>query len=296
MRNSNRTRADRRRLLGALLLAAVMLAGAAAAEKTGALKPYDAETGYTYVLFGRYPQSIDGGSPDEENNTQNWRKQYRTWETAARKELKLKTHDPIDPWDPGPVEPDPLLWRVLSAEEDRVYLMSEYILFASPLHPSMTEYRETQNDFGKTDLCRKLNGDFADTAFTDAEKEALLPFGDYGRVSVPAADDLNNPAMGFSSKKPVTRKAKATEFAIRSTGAIVYRAQVGSHTPYWLREQYSKDPRHGRSTKQDGKVGHLHCDAADVGARPVILLAAGRYRITGGSGTREDPYRLEASE
>lgn len=295
MRKKYAVRAAGPGLLAALLLAA-MLACSACAEGTEALKPYDEENGYTYIYFGRYPQSIDGGSPDEGVNTWNWRKLYRDWEVATRKELKLKIHDPIDPYDPGPLEPDPLLWRVLSVDEGQIYVMSEYVLFASPVHPSMKEYRETGQDFGETDLCKKLNGAFADTAFTDAEKEALLPFGAYGKVSLPASDDLSNQAMGFSKKKPETRKAKATEYAIRSTGAIVYRIAVGNHTPYWMREQSTQDGRHARATKQNGAVGHLHCDAADVGARPVLLLIPDRVRITGGSGTKEDPYQLSAVE
>ena len=278
----------------ALFLAVQAMLCPACAEGTENLKPYDENTGYTYVTFGRYPQSIDGGSPDEGVNTWNWRKLYRDWEVATRKELKLKKYDPIDPYDPGPLESDPLLWRILSVEEGQIYVMSEYILFASPVHPSMKEYRETGKDFGETMLCKKLNGEFADTAFTDTEKEALLPFGAYGKVSLPASADLSNQAMGFSKKKPETRKAKATEFAIRSTGAIVYRIAVGNHTPYWMREQSEQDGRHARATKQTGAVGHLHCDAVDVGARPVILLSPERIRVTGGSGTKEDPYQLSA--
>ena len=277
-------------LFAALFLAASFLLCCADAEGTGTLKPYSETTGYTYVYFGKYPQSIDGGSPEEGANSWNWRKMYRDWEKATRKQLKLKAHDPLDPYDPGPLEPDPILWRVLSADKEKFYLMSEYVLFASPLHPSMKEYREIGSDFGQTALCAKLNGEFADMAFTEEEKEALLPFGSYGKVSLPSGDDLNDPGMGFSKKKLATRKAKATEYAVRSTGAFVYQASVGSHSPYWMREQSGTDARHGRATKQSGSVGHLHCDAVDVGARPVICLAAGRFQITGGNGTKEDPY------
>ena len=276
-----------------LILTALLLCSAHAG-KTETLEPYSKETGYTYVCFGRYPQSIDGGIPDDGTTAWNWRKLYRDWEKATRKELKLKVHDPLDPYDPGPLEPDPILWRVLSSDEEKTYLMSEYILFASPLHPSMTEYRDSEGDFGQTEMCAKLNGKFADTAFTDEEKEALLPFGSFGKVCLPSADDLSNQDMGFNSKKQNTRKAWATEYAVRSTGAFVYQVSTGNHSPYWMREQSETDKRHGRATKQSGSLGHLHCDAVDVGARPVIQLAAGSFRITGGSGTKEDPYLLSA--
>ena len=294
MREKDSARVIRRGLFLTLLLAASLLLCAAYAEGKEALKPYSEETGYTYVTFGRYPQSIEGGDPDEGKNAWTWRKQYRDWEKAIRKELKLKVHDHLDPYDPGPLDPDPILWRVLSADSEKVYLMSEYVLFASPLHPSMKEYRETGSDFGRTQLCEKLNGEFADTAFTEEEKEALLPIGSYGKISLPSADDLNDPAMGFSKKKLATRKAMGTEFAIRSTGLFVYQASVGSHSPYWMREQSETDNRHGRATKQSGSVGHLHCDAEDVGARPVVYLAAGHFQITGGSGTKDDPWQLSA--
>lgn len=296
MREKNAGSAIRRTLFPLLLLALIAAAFTAYAEGQDALKPYDGETGYTYITFGRYPQSIDGGSPDEGKNTTNWRKLYRDWETKTRKELNLRIHDPIDPYDPGPLEPEPILWRILSADADRIYVMSEYILFASPVHPSMAEYRETGSDFGQTQICAKLNGEFADTAFSEAEKEAMLPVASYGKVSLPSSDDLNDPAKGFSRKEPATRKAMATEYAIRSTGVFVYQVSVGSHSPYWLREQADTDNRQARSTKQTGKVGRLHCDAADVGARPVILLSPDHVRITGGSGTKDDPYTLSAVE
>ena len=58
-------------LLAVILLAAAFLPDAVRAEDAEALKPYSGETGYTYVTFGRYPQTITGGSPDDPANTEN---------------------------------------------------------------------------------------------------------------------------------------------------------------------------------------------------------------------------------
>ena len=134
-----------------------------------------------------------------------------------------------------------------------------------------------------------------ETAFNDTEMEALLPFGTMGTLCVPSYKDLDNADMGMTKKKLKTRKAMATEYAIRSTGAIVYAARDGNHTPYWLREHAKSAANHARSTKKDGSVGHLGAHNSDMGARPVIQLAADRFRITGGNGTKEDPYTLEAT-
>ena len=276
----------------ALFLIMLVFTCQAFAEETAALKPYSSEAGYIYVYFGRYPQSIDGGNPDDGTTTWSWRKLYRDWEEQTRKELGLKKKDVLEPFDPGPLDPDPILWRVLSVDGQKAYLMSEYVLFAAPVHPSMTEYRETGSDFSQTQICKRLNGEFAETAFTEEERAALIPFGEYGKVSLPSGNDLNDSSMGFTKKKLSTRKAKATEYAIRVTGAFVYQVSMGNSSPYWLREQADSDKRQARSTKQTGSVGRLHCDAKDVGARPVIQLASGSFRITGGNGSKEDPFRL----
>ena len=296
MKQKRRFRMKKTGLSAAVFLTVLLLLFPALAEDTAALKPFSSETGYTYVCFGRYPQSIDGGNQDDGTTTWSWRKKYRDWEEQTRKELGLKKKDPLEPFDPGPLNPDPILWRVLSADTEKIYLMSEYVLFASPVHPSMTEYRENGKDFGNTALCAKLNGEFAETAFTDAEMEALVPFGAYGKISLPSGNDLNDSSKGFSKKKLQTRKAMATEYAVRVTGLFVYQVSTGNHSPYWLREQADSDPRQARSTKQTGSVGRLHCDAADVGARPVIQLKPGTFQIESGSGTKEDPYMLSALE
>ena len=56
-------------LLAVILLAAAFLPDTVRAEDAETLKPYSGETGYTYVTFGRYPQTITGGSPDDPKNT-----------------------------------------------------------------------------------------------------------------------------------------------------------------------------------------------------------------------------------
>ena len=81
-------------------------------------------------------------------------------------------------------------------------------------------------------------------------------------------------------------------YAIRVTGAYVYQPKNGNHTPYWLREQSTTDKRQGRSIKSTGAIGRLGVTGEDVGARPAIDLRPDAIRIEGGSGTKDDPYRL----
>ncbi len=138
----------------------------------------------------------------------------------------------------------PILWRVLAADEEKAYLLSEYILFARPMHItrrecetdeqkagfSRVDYRdELKGDFAGTELCEYLNGTFAETAFTAEEMGMLLPCGDYGKVFLIPTEDMKDKSLGLGSVNPGTTSAKkiaqdpgcrawGTEWAIRDNG------------------------------------------------------------------------------
>ena len=267
-----------------ILLALMLFCSAAMAE--GELRGYSEGDGYIYVTFGRYFQSIDGGTPDNGKQAWQWSTQAKTERKAAKKAKKE--------YDPGEARKDPILWRVMSADGEKVFLLSEYVLFASVMHSSIKEFRDYGSDFTITDLSRKLNGEFIADAFSEAEQAAMLERDGLGKVFLPDSRELEDPAMGFSKQKSQNklRKAWATEYAIRVTGAYVYQPKNGNHTPYWLREQSTTDKRQGRSIKSTGAIGRLGVTGEDVGARPAIDLRPDAIRIEGGSGTKDDPYRL----
>lgn len=268
------------------LLALVLLMSSAAAE--GELRGYSGEDGYIYVTFGQYFQTIDGGTPDDGKQAWQWSVQAKNEKKAAKKAKKE--------YDPGEALKEPILWRVLAADEEKIFLLSEYVLFASVVHSNLREFQEIGSDFSRTELGIKLNGEFLGEAFSDAEQAVILSRGTLGKVSLPDSEELKDETLGFGNKKKQyeLRKAWATEYAIRVTGAYVYQPKNGkhNHSPYWLREQGTKDNRHERSIKNDGAIGTLAATGEDVGVRPEIWLQPDAVRITGGSGTKEDPYRL----
>ena len=239
----------------------------AASSRAEALFPNAA--GNVYVHFGSYPQWIDGGTPKEE-----------TWNWSRNKLLT----------NPPEVAPTPILWRVLECTEDQALLLSEYVLFAHPVHTNVSEYKKIGASFEKTQLSQLLNGTFLSEAFTPEEQALLLENEAGCRVSLLTAKELNNKAYGLGTK--ATRKAWATEYAIRVTDVFVYQPKGGQHTPYWLQDQASSDKRHARCTKVSGEIGHIVADRENEGVRPVIRLYAAAAEILSGSGTMEDPYIL----
>ena len=276
-----------RKWLSILLVLALLLSAAAAAAE-GELRGYSAEEGYIYVTFGQYFQTIDGGIPDDGTQAWQWSVQAKNEKKAAKKAKKE--------YDPGEALKEPILWRVLAVDEEKIFLLSEYVLFASVVHSNLREFQEIGSDFSRTELGIKLNGEFMAEAFSNAEQAVMISRGTLGKVSLPDSEELKDETLGFGNKKKQyeLRKAWATEYAIRVTGAYVYQPKNGkhNHSPYWLREQGTKDNRHERSIKNDGAIGTLAATGEDVGARPEIWLQPDAVRIAGGSGTKEDPYRL----
>lgn len=276
------------RRIAAGIIALLMLFSIAGAEEE--LRGYDAESGYVYVTMGRYPQTADG-------------------------------------------EVQPVLWRVLAADQGEALLLSEYILFARCMNADLLAYREEiRGDFGRTDLCEYLNSTFMEDAFTPGEAEALVPLEGVGKVYIPSSEELKNKDYGLgvtlkdsgNVKKIMETpgiRAWGTEWAIQNNGydpaeypnvkakiegssrksmplkelrLFVYSSNRGGHSPYWTRTQSTTDARHAGCIKANGGLGHIEVGRDNEGVRPMVTIRTDEFRITGGSGTKEDPYCLEA--
>ena len=264
----------KRRML--CLMAAVMLMTALSAQGEISLPGYQEKSGYTYVSFGNYPQWIDGGDPEE-----------MAWTWSRNKLLE----------NPPEVASSPILWRVLTGDEEQVFLLSEYVLFAMAMHPNMKEYEKMKGYFPDTQLGKYLNSEFLAEAFSEEEQSLLKPDEDGTLITLLTAEELNNRAWGLGkSRNNTARKAWATEYAIRVTDVFVYRVAMGMHTCDWLKDQAKNQKNHTRCTKQEGDIGHIACITLNEGVRPVIHLNLDGLEAAGGSGTKTDPYRLQPSK
>ncbi|MBQ3706140.1 MAG: hypothetical protein II888_06765 [Clostridia bacterium] len=222
----------------------------------------------------------------------------------------------------------PILWRVLTVDETRAYLLSEYILLARTMHTSLKEYRGFKGDFAQTELCHYLNTEFAGQAFTAEETEMLLPCENYGKVFLISLADMKNKEYGLGSTNPGTLDLKkieanpgvrawGTEWAIRNNGypeeeypdprarvigragshisqeemrLYVFQHKYGACSPWWSRTSSSSDARHAICTKDGGQIGHIEVGRDNEGVRPAVYLAMDSFEIQSGSGTKDDPY------
>ena len=207
----------------------------------------------------------------------------------------------------------PILWRVLSVEDDQAYLLSEYVLFNNRIHPDDKEYIAFNGAFNQTEMFKLLNGpfegkpvsleeraellkdwrvgrvhiavaSFKEQAFTEKELEMLITDEELGTVFLAAANDLKNSQYGFVSDK--ARKAYGSEYA-KANGLFVY--QNGS-SPYWTRTQSSSHTYGTRCTKVEGSIGYIRCVVMNEGCRPAIRLNLKNLKPLGGSGVKDDPF------
>ena len=226
----------------------------------------------------------------------------------------------------------PILWRVLTVDDEKAYLLSEYILFARALHNNRGEYVKFKGDFAQTELCNYLNTTFAQDAFTEEEMSMLQPCENFGKVFLVTREDMKNKDIGlgaWTSKKNPTLKqieenpavrAWGTEWAIKNNGydpneypdpkvkvrnstntanitlgekrLYVFQAKYGSCSPWWGRSQASTEKNQAVCTKDGGQVGRIEVGRDNEGVRPALYLTQGSYRIVSGMGTKDDPFEI----
>ena len=192
----------------------------------------------------------------------------------------------------------PILWRVLSVEDGKALLLSEYVLEARRIHgdykeyankPTNKKYPGFDGDYTKTEMAQYLNGDFT-ANFTVGQLFMLSEDEELGLFFLLSGDDLKNKDYGFTSNE--SRKAWGTEYAL-SNGLFKYMANRGSHSPYWTRSQSTTNTQGARCIKSKGELGYINVITEDEGMRPACWLDLTKIVIVGGSGTKDDPYELD---
>ena len=187
----------------------------------------------------------------------------------------------------------PILWRVLQSADAEAYLMTEYILFASPVHADYLHYKGWES----SDLYAILNGEFMQEAFTAAEQQVLLQrTEDNALVTLAHIEDMRNPAYGFSTNAD-RYHCEGTPWAKREREpkklTLMCYSPKYQYSPWWSRTVSESNPLQHRDTKQDGALGRLSVGNPDVGVRPVVYVDLAKLSIAGGSGSMSDPWHLQ---
>ena len=184
----------------------------------------------------------------------------------------------------------PILWRILEVDNEKAYLLSEYILFNNRIHPDDNEWSDSNAKFNITEIYNILNNKFVNEAFTEVEQDMLIEYEELGKVFLVTAEDLKNLDYGFGTND--SRKAYGTPYALNN-GLFQYLKRFGSHSPYWTRSQSATMKYGARCTKQDGSIGYIRVVVQNEGIRPALYLNISKYEITEGEGTFENPFIIK---
>lgn len=240
-------------------LAAMLLMLPCATLADSPLRGYVKGEGYQYVSLGAYPYEADG--------------------TVA-----------------------PVLWRVLETKDGQALLLTEYVIDVSQVIFETDEkvikkqtYRRIDS-YAESDLYTHLNTTVLDTLLGDDPlRGALLEEEGGGRLFILTDEQFLRTDYGFVNTRwneQKSRQAVATPYAL-SRG--LYRDRSTGTSPYWVATIRSKD---GVKLALVGYNGHLSWGAytrTNVGLRLSVRLDMAQLRISGGAGTKEDPFLLEAA-
>ncbi|MBR4359025.1 MAG: phosphodiester glycosidase family protein [Clostridia bacterium] len=199
----------------------------------------------------------------------------------------------------------PILWRVLKTENGEAYLLSEYILFGSPVHGDYEHYQGWEN----SDLYRYLNTVFLQDAFTPEEQAALLiRTEDQALVTLITSDEMKDASLGFSSNNarlcestawakvlpdPPIFELPATNNKGRWKPLYIY-SKGHKYSPWWSRTRSADYPHEQRRVMDEGKVGRISTGNSDLGVRPAIHVDLRLLSIASGTGSFDSPYVLSS--
>ena len=236
-----------------LTIAAVLmlLFGCAAAQEE--LRGYEKGKGYQYVHLGEYPYEKDG--------------------TVA-----------------------PVLWRILEVEDGKALLLTEYIIdtqqaiFETDQKVIKNYTYRRINHYEESDICPWLDTEMVDRLFGQDPIVNALNKENGSRVFILTSEQFLTTKYGFSANmwnEQKSRQAQGTPYAVKQRN--LYTDGTGL-SPYWAAT--IKAPADYK-LQLVGQNGHLSWGAytrVNVGMRLSVRLDLAQLSVTGGAGTKKDPF------
>lgn len=249
----------------------------AATEEEPILHGYDVQTRkYQYALFGTYPYE-ENGAPAPVL----WRVLGRG--IPAGDDVIGK--DTYDHMAKKYANKD-----VFTEENDDVFLlMTEYIIDTVLYHPVRDEADGPGLDYADTNVRQVLCTEVAGRMFTPAQQAVLLDVPDRGILSLPSRrGELFHRDYGFVEEDFTVLKRRS------ATGTPYAFAQglrnIKGNSWYWTTDWRAPGRRW-----IVGDNGHISVSGLDRegGIRPICYVKTDMIRITGGDGTKDNPFIFE---
>jgi len=263
------------RFISVCLLALMLASCAAIAEEGPVLRGYDTKTRrYQYATFGVYPYEKDGTQAPV------------LWRILGR---GIAAEDDVI----GREEYDHMAKKYANRDEfteendDVFLLMTEYIIDTVLYHPVRDTADGPGLDYADTNVRQVLCSEVLPRMFNEQEQSVLVEMPGRGLLSLPSRrGELFHPDYGFVEEDFTVLKRRST------TGTPYAFAQglrkiVGDYSWYWTTDWRAPGRRW-----IVGDNGHISVSGLDRegGIRPICYVHADMLEITGGDGTKENPF------
>lgn len=201
----------------------------------------------------------------------------------------------------------PVIWRVLSAENNEMFAISEYILDIHQIIEcdNKNDAEKTRKfrriaDYGESDLNIWMNSDMLSDLCSEQDFSNALIETRYGKLAILDYEQATNTAYGFTNSptgKQMSRASKGTEYARTKRiypdwGSCLSGEE--NHHAYWIASLRSPDdPENCIKMHIVGGNGHISAGVytrVNIGVRPVITVDMTKLQIVSGTGTVKDPY------
>ena len=198
----------------------------------------------------------------------------------------------------------PVLWRILSVEDGNALLLTEYVIDTSQvifddninnIKGVTHEYRWIDT-YEESDLYQYLNTEMIEKLFgSDPVTNAFIEEPGGGRLFILTTEQYTNTDYGFPKSVYGTylpeRQAEGTPWAIATRN--LYKNHENGKVTYWVATL--KNGSNDYKMQLVGYDGHLSYGAltrVNVGLRLNVRLDLNQVRISGGTGTKKDPFTL----
>ena len=200
----------------------------------------------------------------------------------------------------------PVLWRILDVSNNQALLLTEYVIDTSQVifNDDINNIKgKTHNyrwidTYDQSDLYVYLNTEFIEKLFgDDPVRNALLFEPGGGKLFILNEEQLETPEYGFG-RHPLgehpERQAQGTPWAIAKRN--LYQDKGNGKVTYWV--STLKNGSDDYKMKIVGYNGHISVGAltrVNIGLRLAVRLDLSVIEVTGGSGTKKDPFTLTST-
>ncbi len=191
----------------------------------------------------------------------------------------------------------PVLWRILSIEDNQALMLTEYVIDTQQIIFETDQKKIDKGDYRhitsyeESDLYTWMNSEALDTLLgSNPMRNALIDVPGQGKLFILTMEQYLNTDYGFSANKwdnQPTRHAEGTPYALKARG--LYKDGTGK-VSYWAAGIKAVE---GTRFALVGYNGHLSWGGytrTNVGLRMAVQLDLSQIAVSGGSGTKKDPF------